>query len=471
GEPTFIIVQFDGPDDEMNPQNWSLTKKICTTLLALSSGIAGAWASGNDSTIIPQAKEAFGVSDVTESLSTGLYLVAFGLGALFSGPFSETIGRNPVYIITLVLFGICIMIAGLAPNIGVQLAFRFLAGWFGCTAITIFAGSVADLWPPTQRVLVLSLTCGLNFCAVFISPVVGAFIGQSSASWRWTEWISLIITGASTASIFFFAPETYGPQILSWKAAILRKETRNTHFRSNHELKLEPLSRRLYRSTWRPFDMLVHELSIVLFTIYLSVLYIVAFTFLTGYTYIFGDIYHMSQGAVGLCFLSLVVGIIVAGAISVPLHFHYNHNLRIAKSKGQSHLPAEDRLWFAIITAPCLPIALFWMAWTLYHSISFWSSLVASSLVGIAFLGIFIASYLYMIDTFDSFAGSALAIGAVIRYVAAGAMIPVSIPMYENLGVHWTLTLLGCISLILTPVPFVMWKFGYAIRKRSRAAS
>jgi hypothetical protein len=143
----------------------------------------------------------------------------------------------------------------------------------------------------------------------------------------------------------------------------------------------------------------------------------------------------------------------------------------LQKNRGEAFLPPEDRLWLGIISAPCLPIGLFWIAWTANSSISYWSSLVASSLIGAAFLGITISSYLYIIDTFEAFAASALSIGAAVRYVAAGIMVPVSIPMYRNLGAHWTLTLLGRVSLLLTPVPFVMYKFGGAIRKRSRVAS
>lgn len=46
---------------------------------------------------MPASKE-FGVSEVAESLATGLFLVGFGVGALVAGPISETIGRSPVYI-------------------------------------------------------------------------------------------------------------------------------------------------------------------------------------------------------------------------------------------------------------------------------------------------------------------------------------------------------------------------------------
>jgi MFS family permease len=470
-QDNFIIVTFSDINDLNDPRNWSFAKKISTTLILLLPGLVGGWASANDSTIIPQAQKSFGVSTIYESLSTGLYLIAFGLGSLVAGPFSESAGRIPVYLVTSIILMICLLVSALAPNIETQLAFRFFAGLVGCTAITTYGGVVADLWGPNERTLIFSLASCINFCCVFLSPVVGAFIGESSTlSWRWTEWIALLAGGISTGLTFLFGFETYAPKILSWKAAILRRETGNDQFRSENELKLEPLWRRLFNSTWRPFDMLFHELSVVLFTVYLAVLFIVSFTFLTGYTYLFGDIYGMSQGSVGLCFLGLVVGIVFAAGLAIPLHFKYSRDLQAAKADGLASLPPEDRLWFAIITAPCLPIGLFWMAWTSFPSISYWSSLVGSTLIGVAFLGTFISSYLYTFDAFESSAASALSVGAFVRYIAAGIMVPVSIPMYENLGVHWTLTLLGCISLILTPVPFVMWKFGYVIRKRSRVA-
>ena len=465
----FIIVTFSNGNDKNDPRNWSFKKKVCVTLILLSNGLVGGWASANDSTIIPQARATFQVSTVIESLSTGLYLIAFGIGSLVAGPFSESAGRMPVFLITSVILMLCILVSALAPDIQTQLVFRFSAGLVGCTAITTFGGSVADLWAPDERMLVFTMSSCVNFCFVFISPIVGAFIGESkSLSWKWTEWIVLLGGGAATILNFFLGYETYAPKILSWKAAILRRETGNDRFRSEHELKLRALWRRLLESTWRPFDMLIHELSVVLFTLYLTMIYVVSFTFLTGYSYLFGGIYGLSQGRAGLYFLGLVAGIVFAAGLSIPLHMRYNRNLQAARTRGSESLPPEDRLWFAIITAPFLPVGLFWMAWTSFSFISAWSSLVGSSLIGVAFLGTFISSYLYAFDAFEASAASALSVGAFVRYVAAGIMVPVSIPMYDTLGVHWTLTLLACVSTVLTPVPFIMWKFGHAIRRRSR---
>jgi len=46
----------------------------------------------------------------------------------------------------------------------------------------------------------------------------------------------------------------------------------------------------------------------------------------------------------------------------------------------------------------------------------------------------------------------------------------VGVPMYENLGTHWTLTVLACISLVIAPVPYVLYKFGDKVRARSKYA-
>lgn len=46
----------------------------------------------------------------------------------------------------------------------------------------------------------------------------------------------------------------------------------------------------------------------------------------------------------------------------------------------------------------------------------------------------------------------------------------VGIPFYRNVGVHWTLTIMACTSLLLTPIPYVLYKYGYVIRRRSKYA-
>ena len=111
-----ILASFDNDSDPLNPLNWSTSKKMqCMSIISLIAFLVG-FGSSIDAPVIPQAKAHFGVSTVSESLATGLYLIGFGVGAPFAGPLSETFGRNVVYISTFALFCIWIMGAALAPN-------------------------------------------------------------------------------------------------------------------------------------------------------------------------------------------------------------------------------------------------------------------------------------------------------------------------------------------------------------------
>jgi hypothetical protein len=105
---TVFVVGYESENDPMNPHKWPYGTRIFAAILIASIGFIVGFASSIDSAALTQASEEFGVSDVTESLATGLFLVGFGFGALFAGPISETVGRNPVYIVTLFVYMIWI---------------------------------------------------------------------------------------------------------------------------------------------------------------------------------------------------------------------------------------------------------------------------------------------------------------------------------------------------------------------------
>ncbi|TVY18253.1 putative efflux pump kojT [Lachnellula arida] len=470
---TVFVVGYESEKDDMNPHNWGYGTRIFATILIASIAFTVSFASSVDSAALPQAAEDFGVSEVVEILATGIFLVGFGFGALFAGPISETVGRNPVYIVTMIIYMIWIMASALAPNIGAQLVFRFLAGVFGSTPLTCAGGSLSDIWNPIERGYAFPLFANAALMGPILGPVVGGFVGQSAlVSWRWTEWITLIMSGLVLVLIVLFQPETFAPVLLTWKAQDLRKATGDERFVAPAEIRADTFWKRLLQAISRPFLLTAREPIVLLFALYLTVVYIIVFTFLDGYTYIYGDTYGFSEGITGLAFLGVAFGL-CGGSLLVPLiHRWAKRDLKEAQEKSgpDAKLPPEKRLWFAMFGAPAVPISLFWMAWTNYSSISYWSDLVASVLFGYGILCIFISTYQYIIDTYEMYAASALVSLTLIRYLAAGGMTVVGIPFYENLGVHWTLTILGAISALMVPVPYAFYRWGPKIRSWSRYA-
>jgi len=326
-----------------------------------------------------------------------------------------------------------------------------------------------------ERVYTFPVFANAAFLGPILGPVIGGYIASSFLiSWRWTEWITLIMSGLVLANVVLFLPETFPPILLKWKAAHLRKITGDDRYRAEVEVRMDPFLTRLGRALYRPFLLTATEPIILLVALYLTVIYIILFTFLDGYTYIFQEIHHTSQGVTGLCFLGIALGLFGATFLVPLIARRAKRHIQQIRDRDPDNvnprLPPEFRLWFAMYGAPAIPISLFWMGWTSDSNISIWSPLAASVLFGFGILCVFISSYQYVIDSYEIYAASALASVTLIRYVAAGGMTIVGIPFYENLGVHYTLTILACISCVCTPVPYVFYKYGKAIRKRSRYA-
>lgn len=115
---------------------------------------------------------------------------------------------------------------------------------------------------------------------------MGSFI-PTTLGWRWLEWIMLITGGAFLIIAILSQPETYSNIILYWNASMLRQETGNQRYRAPIEMKREGLGQRLILAVFRPFSMFCSEMIIILISHYLTIIYIVLFTFLEGYTYVF----------------------------------------------------------------------------------------------------------------------------------------------------------------------------------------
>jgi len=58
----------------------------------------------------------------------------------------------------------------------------------------------------------------------------------------------------------------------------------------------------------------------------------------------------------------------------------------------------------------------------------------------------------------------AIAANGVLRY-SLGAVFPLfTIPMYQSLGPHWAGSIFAFIALLLMPIPWLLFRFGYKLR-------
>lgn len=57
-----------------------------------------------------------------------------------------------------------------------------------------------------------------------VGPIIGSYIIQSHLGWRWTAWITMIMSAFFTIALYLITPETCEHVLLKRKAQRLRHE-------------------------------------------------------------------------------------------------------------------------------------------------------------------------------------------------------------------------------------------------------
>jgi hypothetical protein len=94
--------------------------------------------------------------------------------------------------------------------------------------------------------------------------------------------------------------------------------------------------------------------------------------------------------------------------------------------------------------------------------------MMGTGVIGFGLLITFMSANTYVVDVFTIYAASAIAVNTVLRSLL-GAIVPLSSQqMYLALGYGWGNSLLGFVSLLLVPIPFVFVRYGERLRARSK---
>jgi MFS family permease len=165
--------------------------------------------------------EDFNISTTLAISPTSLYGYGLAIGSLFATAASESFGRRIVYQVTIPLSLVFTILGGSAQNFVTLAVARFLAGIFSGPCLTVGVGVLNDLWnvsldkTGTAFAVLYAL---FSIYATQIGPMASGSV-MESRSWRWTFWLSAILTGLMAVSAFLL-PETYVPEILRSQAKL-----------------------------------------------------------------------------------------------------------------------------------------------------------------------------------------------------------------------------------------------------------
>jgi DHA1 family bicyclomycin/chloramphenicol resistance-like MFS transporter len=161
---------------------------------------------------LPAIGAALDVADENRrQLVITAYLLGFGVAQLFYGPVSDRFGRKPILAVSLFLYSICALLAGLAGSFDLLLAARFAQGLAAAATRVLVVSIVRDRFEGPTMARVMSIA----FIVFMLVPVLAPAFGQAVlavASWRFT-FIALALYGLAVLGwMLLRLPETLAPE-------------------------------------------------------------------------------------------------------------------------------------------------------------------------------------------------------------------------------------------------------------------
>lgn len=340
----------------------------------------------------------FGVGVEVATLSSSLYILGYACGPLIWAPFSELQGRRLPILIGMLGFGIFNIAVAVAKDLQTLLICRFFCGVFGSCPLAVVAAIFSDIFDNRSRGIAIAMFSSMVFLGPLLAPFIGGFINMSYLGWRWTVYLPAIMGFAALILNFFFLKESYPPVILIYKAAELRRRTKNWGIHAKQEEIEIDLQELLVNNFSRPLRLLVHEPLILAVTLYLSFIYGLLYCFLTAYGLVYQGVYHMNAGVGGLPLFGMVVGLFIGGAY-ICLFASRAYNQKLQANAG---VPVPEwRLPPVIVGGALFAAGIFWFGWTGFTADVPWIASTLSGLfTGFGLLIVFIQLFNYLIDTY-----------------------------------------------------------------------
>lgn len=96
-----------------------------------------------------------------------MYLFGVGSGCLFVGPLSESIGRNPTYLISTFCYLLFVLGSALSESFASHIVCRYFIGVSSSGTLATNGASVKDMFRPVKRAFVFPVIAWANVVRKF----------------------------------------------------------------------------------------------------------------------------------------------------------------------------------------------------------------------------------------------------------------------------------------------------------------
>jgi multidrug resistance protein len=423
--------------------------------------------------LLPLLREHFHTSSEAINITITIYIVFQALSPAIFGPLSDTLGRRPVYLLTLSIY--CAGNIGLALNkssYAALLALRALQSLGASAAYSVSFGVVADVCVPSERGRMLgpvSMALNLGAC---VGPVVGGWVGYKSGKYEWIFWTLLIIGGLLLSGVALLLPETArsvvgngsrrgkSPWDESW-LKLCRSGLKGKREPVRKELKLQGETEISNRPTIRQRFKITNPLACLRIIFYFDTalalwmhgsFYVVDYCLVGTTPDIFGDIYNFNEFQIGLAYLPRGLGIIIGGYCNGKM---MDHNYRVTarhigwkinKTSGDdlTLFPIERaRSRGSLILLIISTATLIGYGWAVSRHVHVAVPLILQWTQGFWGTCFYTIYSTLLVDIFPESPSTAAAAASIVRCAMAASGVAILQPLLSAAGREWYFTALG----------------------------
>ncbi|KAK4499136.1 hypothetical protein PRZ48_009648 [Zasmidium cellare] len=435
----------------------------------------------------------FGTSESVMNLTLTTYMIFQGLAPTFFGDLADMAGRRPAYIIGFAIYlGACIGIAS-CNSFPALLVLRMVQSSGSSSTIALGSGVVADIATSAERGVWMGWATSGPMVAPAIAPVLGGIFAQF-LGWRWIFWFLVICAGTFIIPFVLSFPET-GRNVVGngsippqgWNMSLLNYLQVRRQRKTNPPLE-RTLSQRSDRTALKKHRKLripnpLHALTVLLekdvslLLFYNSIVYCAFYDIMASAPSLLGEIYGYDALQIGLCFLPMGTGCLLAPALVGKLmdwnfrRIARKHNIPIhaGKATDLSNFPLEHaRIQIVVPFVATFTLVLILYGWILHLETSLAAPLILMFLAGFTSTAAFNVMSVMLVDLYPLSPATATAANNLVRCLMGAGATGVVIYMVEAMGRGWCFTFLAGVVAGFSPILWVLERWGPGWREGRR---
>lgn len=421
--------------------------------------------------------EDLNITDSQVNLTITTYMIFQGIVPMFVGSLADGGGRRPAYLLCFVVYIAANIGIALAPNYGAVLALRCLQSTGSSPTVALCSAVVADIATSAERGTYIGITAVPAVLAPALGPVIGGLLSQY-LGWRSIFWFLTILAGVTLVLVALFFPETC--RLIVGDGSIPPPPFHQTLWqvirRSRKKKKQSPTSTTAPQPQFKFKVPNVLESLLMLLQKETGVLLGTASITFAGFYSIaaaipsqFSKIYGLNEIEVGLMYLPMALGSIVAAAVVGPLlSRNYRRHCAIKgfefdrkRQMDLAEFPIEKaRLEVGIFLIALAGASLVAWGWALEAHAHLSVPIIISCMLCIGMIGFNNAINALLVDIHPGKPGTATAANNFTRCLLGAAMSALIVPMINGIGNGWTFTIMGGLNIVCLPFVWLVMHKG-----------